>query len=132
MVSDFKSFLDSDGGQARGGRRRGMGLSLSEGCALHLHKELNKDERMSDWNLRPLSGAQLHYAALDAHCLLGILDDILERIGEKESERTGAGAMYRNNALSDAVSAVPDTMLQSDTGRYRSWREDWRNKYIDE
>lgn len=37
---------------------------------------LNKQSRMSDWEIRPLSKKQLHYAALDAMVLLPIFDSV--------------------------------------------------------
>jgi hypothetical protein len=134
MVSDFKrsgSNANDDGGG--GSRKRGMGLSLSDGCLLHLQKELNKDERMSDWNRRPLGNAQLHYAALDAHCLLGILDDILERIGEPLSERSGVGEMYR--ASYSLIHSTANVCLDDDTSVAVScdphpWRALWKSRYV--
>lgn len=44
--------------------------SLSKLCELHLGKPLDKRVRMSNWERRPLSNSQLHYAALDAQCLI--------------------------------------------------------------
>lgn len=55
--------------------------SLSDFCQIFLGKPLNKSERMSDWNSRPLSARQLHYAALDAHSLLAVFDAMLLRSG---------------------------------------------------
>ena len=40
-----------------------------------LGRPLNKRTRMSDWEQRPLSQAQLHYAALDAACLVRLVGD---------------------------------------------------------
>eukprot|EP01039_Chlorochromonas_danica_P016625 gene16625-19688_t len=55
--------------------------SLSDFCEIFLGKPLNKGERMSGWNDRPLTRNQLNYAALDAHSLLAILDVLLLRSG---------------------------------------------------
>jgi len=52
-------------------------LSLSFGAHFFLGKPLDKREQLSDWNTRPLSPAQVSYAALDAFCLLGMLDCML-------------------------------------------------------
>jgi hypothetical protein len=37
---------------------------------------MNKTERLSNWNNRPLSAAQLTYASIDVHSLLGIISTI--------------------------------------------------------
>ena len=55
--------------------------SLSGACARFLGRPLNKHEQISDWDQRPLSAAQQHYASLDAHCMLGIVDAILKELG---------------------------------------------------
>ena len=39
-----------------------------------------KDEQVSNWEAAELSTSQLHYAALDAHCLLGLLDNTVQRL----------------------------------------------------
>lgn len=44
--------------------------SLSSVCATLLGCQLDKTPQMSDWERRPLTAEQRHYAALDAHCLL--------------------------------------------------------------
>jgi hypothetical protein len=51
--------------------------SLSTLCEKYLGKPLNKSNRMTKWSVRPLGVDQLHYAALDAHCLIGIFDAML-------------------------------------------------------
>ena len=38
-----------------------------------------KEEQVSNWEASVLSASQLQYAALDAHCLLGLLDNAIER-----------------------------------------------------
>ena len=55
--------------------------SLSKLCELVFGKALNKDCQMSDWEALTLSPSQINYAALDAHCLLGLLDVLLDRLG---------------------------------------------------
>jgi hypothetical protein len=51
--------------------------SLSTLCEKYLGKSLNKSHRMTNWSIRPLGEEQVHYAALDAHCLIGIFDAML-------------------------------------------------------
>jgi ribonuclease D len=51
--------------------------SLSQYCAFFLGKPLNKTFQCSRWQQRPLHRGQVAYAALDAHCLLAILERIL-------------------------------------------------------
>lgn len=48
--------------------------SLSTACQRLLGKPLLKSQQVSNWDERPLSPAQLRYAALDAHCLIALLD----------------------------------------------------------
>ena len=52
-------------------------MSLSKACEFILGKELAKNQRMSDWNGRPLTPDQVVYASLDAHCMLSILGELL-------------------------------------------------------
>jgi hypothetical protein len=53
--------------------------SLSDFCGTFLGKPLHKGERLSAWNNRPLTTSQLHYAALDAHNMIAVLDVMLLR-----------------------------------------------------
>jgi ribonuclease D len=57
---------------------------LSDACEKILGKPLYKNQQLSPWNARPLTSAQLKYAALDAHCLLAILETLLLTLGAKE------------------------------------------------
>ena len=56
-------------------------IGLSTVCERYLGKQLNKSMRLSDWSQRPLAGAQLEYAALDAHALIAIYDAIMKERG---------------------------------------------------
>jgi hypothetical protein len=55
-------------------------ISLSKACDAILGKPLYKNEQTSNWEAAELSPSQLTYAALDAHCLLGILHAVMGRI----------------------------------------------------
>jgi hypothetical protein len=59
--------------------RRGSGQvgSLSRLVRQVLGKPLNKEQQASDWGLRPLSEAQLVYAANDAHVLTAVYDTLV-------------------------------------------------------
>ena len=56
----------------RHGRAAAGGHSLSAVCERELGKKLDKTEQVGDWTRRPLSEAQVDYAALDAEVLLRI------------------------------------------------------------
>lgn len=55
-------------------------ISLSDACSHLLGRPLDKGEQLSSWARRPLTPAQLSYAALDAHCLLALLPTVLARL----------------------------------------------------
>mmetsp|Transcript_2724 Transcript_2724/g.10636 ORF Transcript_2724/g.10636 Transcript_2724/m.10636 type:complete len:1466 (+) Transcript_2724:66-4463(+) len=57
-------FLKKEGGKCPTG--------LSALCARHFGKPLSKRLQTSDWGSRPLTHEQVSYAALDAHCLIGL------------------------------------------------------------
>ncbi|TMW62790.1 hypothetical protein Poli38472_005408 [Pythium oligandrum] len=57
-------------------------LSLQKLVYLYLHKRLTKTQQTSNWNRRPLSSSQLHYAACDALVLIHIYDVLMERLDE--------------------------------------------------
>jgi hypothetical protein len=48
--------------------------SLSGICGVCIGRPLSKRARMSNWEQRPLTEAQMHYAALDALCLIPLFD----------------------------------------------------------
>ena len=51
--------------------------SLSKACSSLLGRPLLKEEQISDWDSVALTSNQLSYAALDAHCLLGLLHSVI-------------------------------------------------------
>lgn len=57
-------------------------LALTGVAETYLGKPLDKRVRMSDWERRPLTRAQLHYAALDAHVLVQILAKMQQQHAE--------------------------------------------------
>ncbi|XP_070531738.1 exonuclease mut-7 homolog isoform X2 [Ptychodera flava] len=61
---------DGDEKTAKKTKSKGLG-ELVRVC---LGKPLNKNERLSDWERRPLRQSQIIYAALDAHCLVEIYE----------------------------------------------------------
>ncbi|GFT20528.1 exonuclease mut-7 homolog [Nephila pilipes] len=56
---------------------------LSKLCEIILGQPLNKEERLCDWEKRPLSESQIQYAALDAHCLIQMYDKLKQDAVEK-------------------------------------------------
>ena len=51
-------------------------VGLRDACATWLGRRLDKSEQCSDWERRPLSRAQIAYAALDAAVLFALHDAI--------------------------------------------------------
>ena len=49
-------------------------VGLRDACATWLGRRLDKSEQCSDWERRPLSRAQVAYAALDAAVLFALHD----------------------------------------------------------
>lgn len=79
------------------------GHTLAMVCERELGIVLDKGEQTSDWALRPLSDAQLRYAALDAEVLLALS----ERLPHEAAERTKAvedeqAAQIEHHVVADA------------------------------
>lgn len=82
-----------------------VGLGAGQGLAALLERvlgvRLDKGERYTDWSRRPLSEAQLEYAAADVLNLLALHDELTRRaealgrgewVAEEHERRYGAGA----------------------------------------
>ena len=65
---------DKRKGSGAGGSGGGRGLAAAVHRAMGGTAHLDKAMQVSDWGARPLSPAQVEYAALDARCLLEISD----------------------------------------------------------
>ena len=59
-------------------------ISLGKACLEILGKDIDKSWRMSNWEKRPLKLAQMHYGALDAYCMLPLLQKMIEQGYQKE------------------------------------------------
>jgi len=81
-------------------RRLGrQGLGLSALVESHFGVRLSKAFQRSDWGQRPLSGAQLAYAALDTHYLLALRDLLV-------AELDARGAVEQARREFDRIAAV--------------------------
>ena len=105
--------------------RKGVARGLSALALLCLGLPLDKHYQISAWRRRPLKPEQLHYAALDAYCLLGIRDAFFDadkmhpllrqaQIGEEEkfvrydTQNNSAAAAAATSPSS--ASAAPDAV----------------------
>lgn len=61
-------------------------ISLQKLVFLYLQRRLTKTQQTSNWNRRPLTFSQLHYAAADALVLIHIYDELMQRIKQQQSE----------------------------------------------
>lgn len=60
-------------------------ISLQKLVFLYLQRRLTKTQQTSNWNRRPLTFSQLHYAAADALVLIHIYDELMQRIKLQQS-----------------------------------------------
>ncbi|KAL6770017.1 hypothetical protein ACKKBG_A33275 [Auxenochlorella protothecoides x Auxenochlorella symbiontica] len=80
---------------------RPAGAGLGALIEAHLGQSLDKSQQCSRWGDRPLSDAQLHYAALDSVCLLGVLQSLIvhtESSKVRDSPGTDSPALEPANA----------------------------------
>lgn len=110
--------------------RKGIARGLSSLAALCLGLPLDKRYQISAWRRRPLKPEQLHYAALDAFCLLGIRDAFFDahsmhpmvrqaQIGEEEqfvqydaaNNTAASSSAAAASALSTSTSAAAPSKL---------------------
>lgn len=89
-------------------------LSLRKIVELYLGAPLSKEQQLSDWQLRPLSPAQIQYAADDAYVLVKLFDRALEM------EPSLAEATRWKQ-----LSGVLEDAAQSYTKRHKSALEIW-------
>eukprot|EP01031_Cornospumella_fuschlensis_P039439 gene39439-48018_t len=78
-------------------------LSLKTLVKQYLHFQLLKGQQMSDWSRRPLTKAQINYAACDALVLLRLYDAMVCEAEEKAIEQCGAFAVVDHLTTFDHV-----------------------------
>ncbi|XP_076957812.1 uncharacterized protein LOC143633380 [Bidens hawaiensis] len=78
IASIYSNHLQQQHKQSR--RKTTATKSLSSICHELLGFSLSKELQFSDWSLRPLTQAQMTYAALDALCLIHIFDVFQHRL----------------------------------------------------
>lgn len=85
----------------------GHGFSLGYGALVQhlLNVELDKQETRSDWLRRPLTNAQLAYAAADVHYLLPIYRQLADAAEEQGKDTWVAQEMER--LLAQAAAVIP-------------------------
>ncbi|CAI8605711.1 unnamed protein product [Vicia faba] len=89
--------------------------SLSTICGEVLGVSLSKELQCSDWSQRPLTEEQMTYAAMDAHCLLGIFKVFQAKVSEEgeldlktnqlsiSSANLGLKELFKKHDTSDKV-----------------------------
>ncbi|CAK8570185.1 unnamed protein product [Lathyrus sativus] len=89
--------------------------SLSTICGEMLGISLSKELQCSDWSQRPLTEEQMTYAAMDAHCLLGIFKVFQAKVAEEgeldlktnklsiSSANLGLKELFKKHDMTDKV-----------------------------
>jgi hypothetical protein len=89
------------------GDRDSRGLSLAAVAEQYLGKPLDKRSRMSDWERRPLTRAQLHYAAMDALVLVAIFEAMRGRFSEADFSKAVHAQQSRHRGAASASEPKP-------------------------
>lgn len=96
-----------------------------------LEVQLDKSSQFTDWLQRPLSEAQLHYAAADVTYLLQIYKNLDFKLGERMAWAQNVSAQYDNESLYETdltpVFLKWAIRLKKDDHRIRLWLAlNWR------
>jgi len=67
-------------------------LALADACLQHIGHNMDKGQRMTNWDRRPLTVQQLRYAALDAHCMLAICHNVVHKLQLTKLEEAASNA----------------------------------------
>ncbi|TMW60380.1 hypothetical protein Poli38472_000422 [Pythium oligandrum] len=92
-------------------------VSLATLAEQYLGKPLDKRSRLSDWERRPLTRAQLHYAALDAYALVAIYKKMQEQVSSEVFERFVRQLTKKEQGRQRAADAAASAIITSETMR---------------
>ena len=84
QLADLQSYYNT---VTKGTNDEAKNVGLSAVCKKLLQQEICKGERMSNWEMRPLRKAQMHYAALDAYCMLPAIEKMIQMGAESGDEK---------------------------------------------
>lgn len=80
-------------------------VSLKDMVKKYLHADLIKTSQLSDWNQRPLSEEQQHYACCDAVALLRLYDSMAHVMITASKTNTGRGSSKKRHNQSSSSSS---------------------------